>query len=158
MWEIINSSSELKKTFDIVTSIKGISLQNGVAMIIYTNNFRKFENVKQMLCFWGVAPFEHSSGTSVHGRTRTSFFANKMLKELISDAAANSIRYNDKIKKYYNRLLNRGKAKGVALNNVKAKLINIVFTMVQRGTKYDPNYDMIKTTNKQKAEILKNAC
>ena len=48
--------------------------------------------------------------------------------------------------------------KGVALNNVKAKLINIVFTMVQRGTKYDPNYDMIKTTNKQKAEILKNAC
>lgn len=46
--------------------------------------------------------------------------------------------------KYYNRLLNRGKIKGVALNNVKAKLINIVFTMVRRGTIYDPNYDMIR--------------
>ena len=158
MCDIINSSPELKKTFDIVTSIKGISLQNGVAMIVYTNNFSKFENVRQMLCFWGVAPFEHSSGTSVHGRTQTSFFANKMLKELISDAAANSIRFNDKMKKYYNRLLNRGKIKGVALNNVKAKLINIVFTMVQRGTIYDPNYDMIKITNKQKGEVLKNAC
>ena len=126
--------------------------------VIYTNNFSKFENVRQMLCFWGVAPFEHSSGTSVHGRTQTSFFANKMLKELISDAAANSIRFNDKMKKYYNRLLNRGKIKGVALNNVKAKLINIVFTMVRRGTIYDPNYDMIKITNKQKGEVLKNAC
>ena len=48
--------------------------------------------------------------------------------------------------------------KGVALNNVKAKLINIVFTMVRRGTIYDPNYDMIKITNKQKGEVLKNAC
>ena len=62
------------------------------------------------------------------------------------------------MKKYYNRLLNRGKIKGVALNNVKAKLINIVFTMVRRGTIYDPNYDMIKITNKQKGEVLKNAC
>ena len=68
------------------------------------------------------------------------------------------IRFNDKMKKYYNRLLNRGKIKGVALNNVKAKLINIVFTMVRRGTIYDPNYDMIKITNKQKGEVLKNAC
>ena len=62
------------------------------------------------------------------------------------------------MKKYYNRLLNRGKIKGVALNNVKAKLIKIVFTMVRRGTIYDPNYDMIKITNKQKGEVLKNAC
>lgn len=75
----------------------------------------------------------------------------KMRKQLKNE-------HQEKIKKYYNRLLNRGKIRGVALNNVKAKLINIVFTMVRRGTMYDPNYDMIKTTNKQKGEILKNAC
>jgi transposase len=36
-----------------------------------------------LACYCGVAPFEHTSGTSFKGKSRVSSFANKKLKKLL---------------------------------------------------------------------------
>ena len=40
---IIESDAELKENYAIITSIKGVARQNGACLLIFTNNFRRFD-------------------------------------------------------------------------------------------------------------------
>lgn len=140
--KVINADKEVKKTFDCITSIKGVALINAVAFIVYTNNFKEFGgNPRKIATYWGVAVFSESSGTSVHKGARTCPLASRMLKALITEAAWAAIRWEPRIRDYYDRLLKRGKHRGIALNNVKNKLIHIVTALALSGKKYQIGYE-----------------
>ena len=140
MKRIIEGNADLKKNYDIVTSIKGVALQNASVMLVYTNNFKRFGfNPRKLACYYGVAPFGKDSGTSVHVRPHTSSYADTQIKALLSEAALSAIVYCDELKQYYKRLIERGKKPMVAQNNVKNKLIHIICALVRTGQKYDPN-------------------
>lgn len=63
--DVVMSSSEYAKNFNILTSMKGIGLINAVALIVYTDNFTKFNfNHRKIATYWGVVPFKNESGTS----------------------------------------------------------------------------------------------
>lgn len=137
--KIINEDDELKANYEIVTSVKGVARQNGACLLIFTNNFKRFNmDARKIACYYGVAPFGKDSGTSVHTPARTSHFANKLIKSLLSQAALIAISFNPEIKDYYMGLINRGKKHQVALNNVKNKLLRIIVAMVKKKEKYDP--------------------
>ena len=59
--------------------------------IIHTNNFQAFETARQYACYLGIAPFEHSSGTSIKGKTRVYPTGAKLLKADLSQAANSAI-------------------------------------------------------------------
>lgn len=68
--DVVMSSSEYAKNFNIPTSMKGIGLINAVALIVYTDNFTKFNfNHRKIATYWGVVPFKNESGTSVERYT-----------------------------------------------------------------------------------------
>lgn len=137
---IIESDDELKENYTIVTSIKGVARQNGACLLIFTNNFKRFDmDARKIACYYGVAPFSKESGTSVHTPARTSHFANKLIKSLLSQAAQSARIFNPEIKEYYDRLIKRGKKHSVALNNIKNKLLRIIVALVRKKTLYDPN-------------------
>lgn len=137
--KIILDDDELKENYEIVTSIKGVARQNGACLLIFTNNFKRFEmDARKIACYYGVAPFGKESGTSVHSPARTSHFANKLIKSLLSQAAQIAKIFNPEIKDYYERLIERGKKHSVALNNVKNKILRIIVALVKKKTKYDP--------------------
>lgn len=141
MRDIIEQDEELKDTYEIVTSIKGIALQNAAIMMVYTNNFAKFDyNPRRLACYYGVAPFGKQSGTSVHTQPHTSPLAHGMIKALLTQAALSAIVYCPEIRDYYHRLLERGKKPMVAQNNVKNKLIHIITAMVRNKQKYDSTW------------------
>ena len=137
---IIEADEELKENYTIITSIKGIARQNAACMIIYTNNFKKFDcDPRKIACYYGVAPFGKQSGTSINTPARTSHFANKLIKSLLGQAAHTAKIFNPEIKEYYQRLISKGKKPQVALNNVKNKLIRIIVALVKKKVRYDPN-------------------
>lgn len=137
--KIIQADEELRENYEIITSIKGIARQNGACMLIFTNNFKRFDmDARKIACYYGVAPFGKESGTSVHSPARTSHFANKLIKSLLSQAAQIAKIFNPEIKEYYERLIERGKKHSVALNNVKNKLLRIIVALVKKKIKYDP--------------------
>lgn len=140
MAELIESDEKLSETYRIVTSVKGIGLQNAAALIVVTRNFTRFNDARQLACYCGVVPFAKQSGTSIHSPAHTSPLANKQIKALLSDAARCAVRFNPVLKTYYQRLINKGKHMGVALNNVKNKLIHIIMAMVKNKTVFDPRY------------------
>lgn len=136
---IISADPELAENYAIVTSIKGVARQNGTCLLIYTNNFKRFDmDARKIACYYGVAPFGKESGTSVHSPAHTSHFANKLIKSLLSQAAQIARIYNPEIREYYERLRTKGKKHPVAINNVKNKLLRIIVALVKKRTSYDP--------------------
>lgn len=94
-------------------------------------------DARKIACYYGVAPFGKESGTSVHSPARTSHFANKLIKSLLTQAASIAKMFNPEIRAYYDRFIQRGKHKSVALNNVKNKLLRIIVALVRNKTMYD---------------------
>lgn len=90
MQELISSDLELKQIFTLATSVKGVGTVLATELLIYTHKFTRMTNVKQLACYCGVAPFTHTSGTSIRGKTRTSNFANMALKKTLHLAAMSS--------------------------------------------------------------------
>jgi len=136
---IIEADEELCENYGIITSIKGVARQNGACLLIFTNNFSRFDfDSRKIACYYGVAPFGKESGSSIHSPARTSRFANKLIKSLLTQAANIAIMFNPEIREYYDRLIRRGKHRSVALNNVKNKLLRIIVVMVRKKVKYDP--------------------
>jgi transposase len=141
MRRLIMEDEELKENFEIITSIKGVALQNATGLIVYTDNFRKFDyDARKIACYYGVAPFGKTSGTSVKQQPHVSKLANRMLKALLSEAAKCAIRFCDGIRNYYCRMVAVGKKHGVAINNVRNKMLHIIVAMVRNKRKYDPCY------------------
>ena len=80
MLEIIANDEHLKKTFDLVTSVKGVGLILGTTMLVYTNCFTAFDDWRKFACYCGIVPFDFQSGTSIKGKKKISDLANKRLK------------------------------------------------------------------------------
>lgn len=134
--EIIRSNDELRRSYDLITSIKGIGLVVGCHLIAYTHNFTRFENWRKFACYSGIAPFDHSSGTSVRGRSQVSSIANKQVKRMLHLAAICAIHTDTELQAYYVRRQSEGKNKMTIINIVRNKLLARVFAIVKRGTPY----------------------
>lgn len=138
---LIESSDELSEVFNIVTSVPGIGTQNAVCLMVYTDNFRRFNyDSRKIACYYGIAPFGKDSGTSVHVDPHVHYMANRHIKAMLTQAALAAIRFNPTISQYYMRLTESGKKMPVAMNNVKNKLLHMVTSMVKNKQLYNPEY------------------
>ena len=140
MQELIHSDAELKQIFVLATSVKGVGQILATELLIYTHKFTRMTNAKQLACYCGVAPFTHTSGTSIRGKTRTSHFANMSLKRTLHLAAMSSTQYVPDLKIYYQRRVAEGKPKMCVINAIRNKLLQRVLAVVGRGTPYVLNY------------------
>ena len=58
--------------FDILTSMKGVALINAAAIIVFTDNFRRFSfNSRKICTYWGITSFRNESGDSIRRSTHT---------------------------------------------------------------------------------------
>jgi transposase len=132
----IKEDDLIKTNFKLLTSVPGIGLVTAVAVILCTQNFTAFDDGRKFASYCGVAPFEYNSGSSIRGKTQTSPLANKRIKALLSNCASTAIQHDEELRIYYLRKTKQGKANMVALNAVRAKLINRMFATIKRGSEY----------------------
>ena len=137
--ELITSDESMYLNYRIITSIKGIGPVNAWMTIAYTENFTSFPDGRHYAVYVGVIPFEHTSGTSIKGRRRTSNLAQKELKQELNQAAKIAIQHDPELRAYAERKL-KNKEYGLVLNNVKFKLILRMFSLVKRHEMYVENY------------------
>lgn len=137
---VASEDASIKKNFDLVHSVKGIGLINAINTIVYTNNFKSFESPRKYACYIGVAPFDHTSGTSVKGKTQVSKICRTQQKSELSMAARSAIIHDPGLKRYYQRKIKEkggGKsAHSIVLNAIKFKLILRMFAVVRSGEPY----------------------
>jgi transposase len=141
MSEFIEADPELKKKYDLVTTIKGVGKVLAITLLVYTDGFSKMVDGRKLACYCGVAPFEYRSGTSVLGKTGVSKFANKELKRILYLVSMNSVQYNQELKAYFERKVQEGKPKMSILNAIQNKILHQIVAVVKRGTPYQLKLD-----------------
>jgi transposase len=137
--DLIRTDENLKKNFDLATSVKGIGLVIAAFMLVTTNNFASFENGRKYACYTGIAPFENSSG-KYRGKTRVSHLANKRVKVLLSSGANSARKWDPELHAYYARKIEEGKEHKLVINSIRCKMVNRVFAVIKRGTPYVTTY------------------
>ena len=134
--DIMSANVSVSANYSLIQSIVGIGQINAATIIVMTENFTKFDNPRKFACYCGVAPFEHTSGTSIRGKTRTSKLAAKDLKVLLTRAAITAMVHDPQIKAYYARKVAEGKHKASVINAIRAKIIYRCFAVVRRHTPF----------------------
>src|SRR5215203_360144 len=124
---LIKEDAALLNNYKLLVSIKAVGFVTAIYMLAYTENFGKFLNSRKFACYAGLAPFEHSSGTSLRGKNRVSHYANKKAKCLLNLAASVAIQHNPEMRTYYTKRVNEGKSKMGTLNIIRHKLIDRMF-------------------------------
>ena len=138
--ELIGSDENLSRQAEIITSIPGFGPVIASKMIGVTAGFSRLNNPRALACYAGVAPFDHSSGTSVKRRARVSHIANKEIKKMLHLAALVAIRKNGIMHDYYTRKVAEGKNKMAVINAVRNKLIHLLTACIKNDTTYIKNY------------------
>jgi transposase len=134
--DTIKGDPQLKELFQLATSVPGVGKFTALFMICFTNEFSMYTNPKQLACYCGVAPFEHSSGSSVRGKTRVSHMANKVLKRMLHMGAMSVISRDPELRDYYQRKVAQGKNKMLVINAVRNKIIHRLCAVIKRGYGY----------------------
>lgn len=140
MLELIKDNEPVCRNYQLALSVKGIALVNIVALLVITDNFTRFQTARELACYCGVVPFEKSSGSSFDKGKHISHIADKQMKALLTQAARCAIIYDKNLKEYYQRKKKEGKKERVVINNVRNKLLHIVFAVVMKEQVYDENY------------------
>ncbi len=133
----IKSNDTLQANYDLMCSVVGIGFATAVHILIATENFTRFTDARKFICYCGVAPFEHSSGTSIKGKTRVSHLANKKIKSLLTMAATSAIQHDPELMAKYQQKVKEGKNKMSVINMIRAKLLQRVFAVIKNQKPYE---------------------
>lgn len=137
---MVNHDDSILANYILMLSVPGIGKITAVFILCCTNNFAVKITGKQLANYAGVVPFENTSGTSVKGRSRIHFMANKELKSLLTMGALSAVQAYPEFENYYNRKLKEGKKHLQVLNAVKNKMLLRVAAVINQQKEYVNNY------------------
>lgn len=140
--KIITGNQDFKRNYKLLLGIPGIGHVTAVYLIGCTGNFAGRPSGKELACYAGVAPFEHSSGISIKGKTKVHRMANKELKKLLHMCALSLIQHNQEFKTYYNRKKDEGKHSMSIINAVRNKIALRVAAVIKNQASYKNNYNI----------------
>lgn len=137
--EHLEQHPELKKDFDLLTSIKSVGCQLGLNMLVILRSHR-FKTAEQAAAFLGVVPVEKFSGASVRGRSRLSKTGPPEIRAKLYLASLCGLRFNPVMKAMYERLCQCGKAKMCAIGALMRKLVHWCYGVLKTQKPFDAEY------------------
>ena len=123
----------------LLQSVPGIGLKSACLLLAELGDVRRFASAAKLVAFAGLTPRQTVSGTSVH-RTRLSKLGSSRLRRLLYMPSLVAVRHNPPLRRFYERLLARGKSKKTALVAAMAKLLRIVFGVLTHRQPFSPDY------------------
>lgn len=133
----INDDENISRIFTLVTSVIGIGKVTALFLICFTNEFTMYTTPRQLACYAGVVPFEHTSGKSIRSKPKVHYVANKKLKKQLHMCAMSAITSDPELKNYFNRKVEEGKNKMLIINNVRNKLVHRVCACVRENKMFE---------------------
>ena len=126
-----------QERFEQLDSIPGIAPTSAIAILAELALLSPDRDVRQWVAAAGLDPREHSSGTSVHKKTRISKAGNRHLRRALYMPALVAVQHDPYLSAFYQHLLGKGKAKMQALVAVMRKLLHAIFGMFKHHQPYD---------------------
>jgi transposase len=133
--QAIKANPEWLETAKRVEQVPGIGFITAATLVADLPELGQL-NRQKIAALVGVAPFNHDSGKH-HGK-RHIFGGRTSVRSVLYMATLSAIRHNPVIKEFYQRLLDKGKLKKVALTACLRKLLVILNTLVKTGQAWNP--------------------
>jgi len=132
--KMIAQDGTLKAKSDLLQSYKGVGDKTASVLLIELPELGTLNN-KEIASLVGVAPKTSQSGQKTNNAHISGgrFFVRKSLYM----AALVAVRYNDKMKVFYERMINAGKKAKVALVAVMHKIVICLNSMVKNNKVYE---------------------
>jgi len=128
-----------KDIYDQLCSIPSISRITATEFIIVSNAFKNFNTAKEFACFIGISPCINEPGSSIRGYRGISRVGDAHTRSTLYMCAMMAKVCNKACKETFDRLVERGKPKKLALIAVMNKLIKQAFAIVKSGNMYSEN-------------------
>jgi len=136
----INQHPELKHQKGLLCSIPGIADLTAAKLLAEVQDFHAFDSAAQLAAYAGVTPRQHSSGSSVRGKSRQSKTGNAHLRKALYFPAMVAITHNPIIRAHSQRLMERGKQPMVINGAAMRKLLHLAYGVLKSGQPFDPNF------------------
>lgn len=127
----IKTSSLWRAKDNLLQSVPGVGPTSSAKLISSLPELGQL-NRRQIAALVGLAPFNRDSG-AFRGR-RSIWGGRAQVRSVLYMAALSAARFNPVIRTFYQRLLEKGKRKKVALTACMRKLLIILNTMVKNNT------------------------
>lgn len=135
--EVIRRDEELSRQVEILDGIPGVGRINGLTILVEAGGFERFDGVKKLASYAGLAPSVHESGKRRYKSGRT-WGGNGWMRQALYMSAVSLLRSGCKVLRvYYERLIERGKPKKVALVALAHKILRIAYAMIRRRESFD---------------------
>ena len=135
MRSLIESEKELQENYKRLQTMIGVGPTLALTLVTALPELGHASK-KEIAALVGVAPMTQDSGKR-RGRARTQNGRNGLRKVLFMGAFT-AIRYDKRMKEFYNRLISTGKAKKVGIVAVMRKMVVTMNAMLARGENYCP--------------------
>jgi len=133
----IDKHPQLREDRKLLKSISGIGEVMSRMMVVVLRS-RNFRSAKTLDAYVGLAPVHHQSGTKT-GHSSISKAGDGRLRARLYMATVSAVQHNPIIREHYQRLLQRGKPKMVALVACMRKLLHICFGVFKHRQKFQTN-------------------
>ncbi len=133
----INESPEWRQKDELLRSMPGVGEGLSSCLIARLPELG-FLTRQKIAALVGVAPLNRDSGHH-HGK-RSVWGGRGPIRAILYMSALVATRHNPVIKRFYDRLVNSGKSKKLALTACMRKLLTILNAMVKTNTKWSQNY------------------
>ena len=129
-------------------TIPGIGIPLAAYLLVLRFTATRPLDAKWVSAYLGMCPYERQSGKSVRGTPTSRHFGPRIPRKLLHLAARSVSTHKPAFREYYQRKVDEGKPKKLALNNVANKLLKIICAVATAQTPYDANYVSAKPSLK----------
>ena len=125
--------------FKQMQSIPGIGRKTALLLIVISGGFTKFDNARQLSSYIGISPRIFESGTSVKGKSKICKMGMSRIRAMLYICPWSAKKCNNVCRELYDRLVEKGKARKVALIAVANKLLKQAFALASKNEYYLQN-------------------
>lgn len=136
MKNLIKRDEDLYNSYTNILTIKGIG---EISAIVLLHHFIKYPNTnqKEIVSLAGLDPISKSSGSSIQSKAKISKAGSKLCRSTLFMSVIVAVRFNDKLKTFYEHLKNRGKHTTLAQIAVMRKIMIIAHSLYKNNEKYN---------------------
>jgi len=130
--------SEIEKYLKLLISIPGIGFITAFTILGVVGDPSKLENVRQLGAFTGMIPWEKSTGEK-ENKGSITHMGNKVLRQMLIEAAWVTIRVDVRLKQFFDRIRSRNHPKGAsrkAIVAVARKMTQIIYHVLTEEREY----------------------
>lgn len=126
----------------LLSTIPGLGQKSATQLLSYGGVALQERTAKQLTAHAGLAPRHRLSGISVRGRSRLNKQGDRRLRTVLYMPTLVATKYNPTIRTYYQRLIEKGKVKKLALIACMRKLLVLCRAILRTRTPYRPNLSL----------------